>query len=71
MAIFESIIFKTMLWEINAQPKIFSREFYESWENPPNDNSLDLYAYVMAKKHNLVTQKFKVLFPERFSGQSS
>lgn len=71
MAIFESIIFKTMLWEINAQPKIFSREFYESWENPPNDYSLDLYAYVMAKKHNLVTQKFKVLFPERLSGQSS
>jgi hypothetical protein len=40
-------------------------------KNPPNDFSLDLYIYVLAKQHNLKIQKFDVLFPERFHGQSS
>ena len=71
MAIFESIILKKALWEINAQPTIFSKKFFYSWDNPPSDFSLDLYAYVMAKKHNLTIQRFKVLFPQRFSGKSS
>ena len=71
MAIFETIILKTFLWEINAQPTIFSKEFFLSWENPPKDFSLDLYAYVMAKKNNLAIKRLKVFFPERFSGESS
>ena len=49
----------------------FSKKFFYSWDNPPSDFSLDLYAYVMAKKHNLTIQRFKVLFPQRFSGKSS
>ena len=71
MAIFESIILKQFLWEINAQPTIFSKEFFKNWEDPPSDFSLDLYAYVMAKKQKLAIKRFKVLFPDRFSGQSS
>jgi glycosyltransferase involved in cell wall biosynthesis len=71
MAVFESIIFRKVLWEINAQPTIFSRDFFYSLKNPPNDFSLDLYIYVLAKQHNLKIQKFDVLFPERFHGQSS
>ncbi len=71
MAIFESIILNMRLWEINAQPTIFSKEFFNNWDNPPSDFSLDLYAYALAKKNNLNIQRFKVFFPERFSGHSS
>ncbi len=71
MGIFESIILRTKLWEINAQPTIFSKKFFLSWTNPPSDFSLDLYSYVMAKKNNLRIKRFKVFFPERFSGNSS
>jgi glycosyltransferase involved in cell wall biosynthesis len=71
MAVFESIIFRRVLWEINAQPTIFSKDFFYSLENPPNDFSLDLYIYVMAKQYNLKIQKFDVLFPNRLHGKSS
>jgi len=71
MAIFETIILKTFLWEINAQPTIFSKKFFQSWKNPPSDFSLDLYAYVMAKNNNLCLKRLKVYFPERLSGVSS
>ena len=71
MGIFESIILRTKLWEINAQPTIFSKKFFLSWSDPPKDFSLDLYSYVMAKKNNLSIKRFTVFFPERFSGNSS
>ena len=50
MSLYETIILHTRLSDINAQPTIFSKEFFEKWENPPYDFSLDLYAYYMAKK---------------------
>jgi len=71
MSIFESIILKKPLWEINAQPTIFAKSFFQSWKNPPNDFSLDLYAYVMAKEEKLKIKRFKVFFPKRLFGYSS
>ena len=71
MAIFESLILRKMLWEINAQPTLFSNEFFKTWKNPPNDFSLDLYAYYTAKKMNLQEKRIKVYFPERKHGSSS
>jgi glycosyltransferase involved in cell wall biosynthesis len=71
MGIFESIILRTKLWEINAQPTIFSKKFFLSWSDPPEDFSLDLYSYVMAKKNNLSIKRLTVFFPERFYGNSS
>ena len=32
------------------------------------DFSLDLYAYVMAKKNNLAIKRLKVFFPKDFQG---
>ncbi len=70
MSIFETILMKTKMWDINAQPTVFHRSFYESWENPPKDFSLDLFAYFMAKKHNLTIKRFPVLFADRVHGSS-
>ncbi len=70
MSLFESIYFRNQLWDINAQPNIFHRSFYEKWKNPPHDFSLDLYAYYMALKHNLRIIRFGVTFPDRIYGQS-
>lgn len=71
MSIFESLLLKKFLWEINAQPTLFPKEFFLKWQNPPKDFSLDLYAYYSAKRHNLEIKRMKVLFPPRIYGASS
>ena len=71
MAIFESILLKEFLWEINAQPTLFHKDFYRMWQDPPKDFSLDLYAYSVAKKYNLKVKRLEVLFPKRTGGTSS
>lgn len=70
MGVFETIYFKTPMYDINAQPNIFPKSFFESWKNPPYDFSLDLYAVYMAKKSGLSIVRFPVLFPERIHGKS-
>ena len=49
MSLFETCYLHMKLYDINAQPNLFPRTFYESWENPPYDFSLDLYALYMAQ----------------------
>jgi glycosyltransferase involved in cell wall biosynthesis len=70
MSIFESIYMTTLLWDINAQPNIFHRSFFDKWDSPPDDFSLDLYALYKAKKFSLDVQRFEVKFPERIHGFS-
>ncbi|MGN1167360.1 MAG: glycosyltransferase family 2 protein [Lachnospiraceae bacterium] len=70
MSIFETIFFGTKMNDINAQPNIFPRTFFESWDKPPYDFALDLYAFYMAKKAELEIVRFPVLFPERIHGES-
>lgn len=71
MSIFESLYLRCFLWDINAQPNIFHREFFMNWKNPPHDFALDLYALYLAKKQNLKLVRFDVLFTKRIHGQSS
>ena len=70
MSLFESILLQTPMWDINAQPTMFSRDFFESWESPPEDFSLDLYAYFKAKKYKLRVVRFPVRFGDRAFGVS-
>lgn len=70
MGIFESLYMGVKLYDINAQPNVFSREFFETWKNPPKDFSLDLYALYMAQKAGLEIKRFDVVFPERKYGKS-
>ena len=51
MAFLASIIFQKKFYEINAQPKIFSRKLFEEFENAPKDFSLDLYLLYISKKN--------------------
>jgi len=71
MSAFESGIMMQPLWDINAQPNLFPRAFFESWDNPPEDFSLDLYAYYMARQQRYKILRFDVQFPERVHGNSS
>lgn len=71
MSLFETLYMGEKLHDINAQPNVFHRDFFASWNNPPHDFALDLYALYMAKKQNLKVIRFDVLFPERIHGTSS
>ena len=71
MSIFESLLLKRMMWDINAQPTLFHKDFFKSWENPPFDFSLDLFAYFLAKKQGYDVKRFPVLFDKRAYGVSS
>lgn len=70
MSLFETCYLHTKLYDINAQPNIFPKVFFDEWKNPPYDFSLDLYALYMARKKNLKVIRFPVLFPERIYGHS-
>lgn len=70
MSIFDSILFFLPLWDINAQPTLFSRKFYEEWQNPPHDFALDLYAYASAVHKKMTIRKFSVHFGKRLHGVS-
>jgi glycosyltransferase involved in cell wall biosynthesis len=71
MSIFESLLFRTPLTDINAQPNVFKREFLTVWQNPPKDFSLDLYVYLLAKNNGYIVKRFPVFFGARFAGVSS
>ncbi|MDZ4728254.1 MAG: glycosyltransferase family 2 protein [Leptospira sp.] len=71
MSLFESMYLKKIFWDINAQPNLFHKSFFESWIDPPFDFSLDLYAYYLAKVKKLNLIRFDVLFPPRIHGHSS
>jgi hypothetical protein len=70
MSIFETLLLRTRLWDINAQPNMFPRAFFESWVNPPHDFSLDLYVYFTARSQDLPVYRFPVEFGERAHGIS-
>jgi glycosyltransferase involved in cell wall biosynthesis len=71
MSIFETIYFRILLRDIFAQPNIFHRNFFATWENPPRDFALDLYVLYTAKKRNLRIIRLSVCFLTRKYGQSS
>jgi glycosyltransferase involved in cell wall biosynthesis len=72
MSLFETIYLSNKLWDINAQPNIFHRSFFESIkDNCPKDFSLDLYLFYMAKKKKLNIIRFDVMFPDRIYGRSN
>ena len=70
MSFFETLLLGKPLWDINAQPTMFSRQFFETWHEPPHDFSLDLYAYYQARLTGLGVHRFPVLFGERAHGVS-
>ena len=72
MQVYCSLKLKSKLNDINAQPKLFSREFYKkNFKNPPLDFSLDLYLLLNAEKIRTVDVFFhKRKFNEAKGGGS-
>ena len=70
MSVFETILLGRRMSDINAQPTMFPRKFFETWRNPPRDFSLDLFAYYMAASRGFQIERFPVRFGERAHGVS-
>ena len=70
MSFFETIYLRTKLWDINAQPNIFHRNFFEGLSDIPNDFSLDLFFLYIAQKNGYQLVRFPVIFPPRIHGES-
>ena len=70
MAAFETALLGAPMWDINAQPTMFSRSFFAGWQDPPKDFSLDLFAYYTALKSGLKVERFPVYFGPRAHGES-
>ena len=70
MSIFETFLLGKLIYDVNGQPTIFPKKFFDSWINPPKDFSLDLYSYYLAKKNNYKIIRIRVNFLKRISGKS-
>ncbi|MCS7005861.1 MAG: glycosyltransferase family 2 protein [Cytophagales bacterium] len=72
MQVLSSIVLKTSLDDINAQPKIFSRDFYNKFltQEAPYDFSLDLYVLYQAKKNGYTILEIPVFFNKRIYGEA-
>lgn len=70
MSLFETLLVGRLMSDINAQPTMFHRCFFETWSNPPSDFALDLYAYWRAQRANLAFRRFFVRFGPRTFGKS-
>ena len=70
MSVFETLLMRRRMWDINAQPTLFPRAFFAAWREPPHDFSLDLYAYYQALHRGLRVSRFPVRFGERAHGTS-
>ncbi len=71
MSLFETVVLRCPLWDINAQPNIFHRDFFESWHDAPHDFALELYGYYKAKRERLNVLRFPVHFGKRLHGVST
>ena len=71
MSVFETLLFKRRMFDINAQPTVFTKQFFKSLPTPPNDFALDLFFYFHAVQKGLTIHRFPVLFGKRFAGTST
>lgn len=65
-----SLLLKTKLSDINAQPKMFHRDFFNQLTNFPNDFSLDLYFYLMAQTNHFDILTIPVFYKKRLLGEA-
>ncbi len=71
MQILSTLVFRTYMDEINAQPKVFHRDLLTHVTRPPIDFNFDLYVLVMAKRHGWRIESIQVQFPPRQYGHSN
>ena len=71
MQVLATVILGKRISDINAQPKVFPRNFLPYLKNAPNDFSLDLYLLYSARCHGFEIQTVPVVFGERAHGVSN
>ena len=70
MSLLSTILLRVPLSDVNAQPKMFHRNFLKKLPNPPRDFSLDLYLLYQARIHKYPILEHKVHFGKRLYGKS-
>ena len=70
MSFVASLLLKQKLWDINAQPKIFHRDFMNHLKKSPCDFSLDLYVLFVANRITFSIKSFPVFFSNREFGEA-
>lgn len=71
MAAFESAALGRALWDVHGQPTLLPRAFFESWQDPPLDFSLDVFALALARPRGLRVLRLPVAFGARRHGMGS
>ena len=69
MSLVEWLLLGSKLWDINAQPTVFPKSFFNSLNNMPDDFSLDLFVYHKAVNTGMKIERFPVNFAERLAGE--
>ncbi len=70
MSLMSLLFLNQRLWDINAQPKIFNRDFMHNLKKAPFDFSLDLYILFVANKTKVYINSFPVFFSNREFGEA-
>ena len=70
MSLLSTILLRVPLSDVNAQPKMFHRNFLKKLPNPPRDFSLDLYLLYQARIHKYPILELQVHFGKRLYGES-
>ncbi len=70
MAVIASAMLGRTFFEINAQPKLFGRNFLDAVLAGPDDFSLDLYLLYRAKQEHRPIRTIDVTFKKRLHGES-
>ena len=70
MSLLSTILLRVPLSDVNAQPKMFHRNFLKKLPNPPRDFSLDLYLLYQARIHKYPILEHQVHFGKRLYGES-
>lgn len=71
MALFESALFGTFLWDISAQPTLMPRSLFLEAGEPPGDFAFDLFYYKRAKDLGYRVVRFDAPVKPRLIGRSS
>jgi glycosyltransferase involved in cell wall biosynthesis len=69
MSIISTLLLRKQLSDVNAQPKMFHRDFVEKLTESPTDFSLDLYILFQARLNNFPILEYPVKFRKRFHGE--
>ena len=70
MTIVTFIFFRIRVNDINAQPKIFKKNFIKYLVDSPKDFSFDLYFLLKAKREKLKIYEFPINWSKRYAGEA-